>query len=263
MAGSRAPQEDGSFAEPQLGKGARWAFRAVLIVLLTGVTGVAVWLFGFPNSTHVAVPADPGADVVAVPVRPDVEVPVRPSAALDTDGLAGWAAGVSSTTGIPARAVQAYGHAQLVLEASAPACHLSWNTLAGIGRMESNNGQYGGAHLRADGLETKPIIGVPLNGSPGVRNIPDTDGGALDGDPRHDRAVGPMQFIPSTWREFADRGADPQNIDAAAIAAGRYLCADDRDLATAHGWWAAILSYNDSINYAQKVFGLADSYAER
>lgn len=233
-------------------------FRVLLVLFLVCVAGGAVWLLAFPATMRQVGPVDPSADVVAATVKPDTVAPVGSTSGSD---IAGWVAKVSGTTGIPARAVQAYGNAELVLRASEPRCHLSWNTLAGIGRVESNHGQYGGARLAADGTETKPIIGVPLNGSPGVRNIPDTDHGLLDGDPVYDHAVGPMQFLPATWRRYADPGADPQNIDAAAVAAGRYLCAGGRDLATARGWWAAVLSYNDSINYAQKVFGLADSYS--
>ncbi|HEY4023101.1 MAG TPA: murein transglycosylase [Pseudonocardiaceae bacterium] len=240
----------------QDGGGSPIVFRVLLVLLLAGVTIGAVWLLAVPT-TLPAGPVDPSADVVAVPVKPDT---VAPGRAITDSDVTGWAAKMSASTGIPVRAVQAYGNAELVLRAAEPACHLSWNTLAGIGRVESDHGQYGGAQLSADGTETKPIIGVPLNGSGGVQNIPDTDHGTLDGDPVHDHAVGPMQFLPTTWREYADRGADPQSIDAAAVAAGRYLCADGRNLATARGWWAAILSYNDSVSYAQKVFGLANSY---
>ncbi len=42
--------------------------------------------------------------------------------------------------------------------------------------------------------------------------------------------MGPLQFIPSTWRSWGvdangDGVADPNQIDDAALAAGRYLCA--------------------------------------
>jgi membrane-bound lytic murein transglycosylase B len=160
----------------------------------------------------------------------------------------------------------AYGNADLVLHTSDPGCHLSWATLAGIGRIESNHGQYGGATLGDDGRPSKPIVGIPLNGSAGVKAVTDTDGGQFDGDSRVDRAVGPMQFIPSTWARWAsdanlDGRGDPQQIDDAALAAGRYLCAHDRDLARPADWWAAVFSYNNSVPYGQKVFGLVDGYA--
>src|SRR5699024_2158668 len=134
-----------------------------------------------------------------------------------------------------------YGRAELAMRAEQPDCGLSWATLAGIGRIESNHGRYGGAVVGTDGYPSKPIIGVPLDGSPGVDTISDTDNGVYDGDPTHDRAVGPMQFIPSTWLRWASDGngdgvGSPQQIDDAALAAARYLCAGGRDMGTAEGW---------------------------
>ncbi|MFJ8816060.1 lysozyme family protein [Amycolatopsis thermoflava] len=177
------------------------------------------------------------------------------------DLLSQWAAKVSDVTGIPARALVAYGNAELEMRAAQPKCRLSWATLAGIGRVESNHGQYGGAVLQANGLPSKAIIGVPLDGSPGIKAIGDSDGGRFDGDPVYDRAVGPMQFLPSTWARYGG-GYNPQQIDAAALAAAKYLCVGSRDMASANGWWAGILSYNNSVDYGQKVFGLADAYAK-
>jgi membrane-bound lytic murein transglycosylase B len=133
--------------------------------------------------------------------------------------------------------------------------------------VESNHGRFAGAVLRTDGRSTPPIIGIALDGTRSAL-IGDTDGGRLDGDASHDRAVGPMQFIPSTWARWGSDGdgdgrVDPQDIDDAALAAGRYLCADGRDVGTARGWWTGILSYNPSVDYAQRVFGAADTYARR
>ena len=103
-----------------------------------------------------------------------------------------------------------------------PACRLSWPALAGIGRVESGNGTFGGDSVGADGEEATPIIGIALDGTNGTQRITDTDGGALDHDPVYDRAVGPMQVLPSAWRRYGldgngDGQRDPQNLyDAAA-----------------------------------------------
>jgi membrane-bound lytic murein transglycosylase B len=105
------------------------------------------------------------------------------------------------------------------------------------------------------------VIGPALNGSAGRQDLPAVDHGVLTGDPVYDHAVGPMQLLPETWYQYAEPGTNPQNIDAAAVAAGRYLCADGRDLATATGWWTAILAYNHSTSYANLVFHYADTYA--
>jgi hypothetical protein len=182
------------------------------------------------------------------------------SAETGSVSLAVWAAGISSATGIPARAIEGYGYAQMVLQSQTPGCHLAWNTLAGIGEVESDHGRYGGATLGADGTESKAVIGPALDGSAGRKDLPAADHGTLTGDSVHDHAVGPMQLLPETWYQYADPGTDPQNIDAAAVAAGRYLCADGRDLATAAGWWAAILAYNHSTSYADLVFQYANTY---
>jgi len=50
-----------------------------------------------------------------------------------------------------------------------------------------------------------------------------------DGDTGWDRAVGPMQFIPGTWRRYAadanaDGKQDPNNVYDAAAGAAHYLC---------------------------------------
>jgi membrane-bound lytic murein transglycosylase B len=244
--------------------------RAGLVLLVLALAGSGIWLLRAatkPEQSPVEVPA---ASVPTVDVSPGAVAPPAPpqpqAGAAGEDPLRTWATRVAARTDVPARALMAYGNAELVLRSTEPACRLSWATLAGIGRVESNHGRFGGATLRDDGRPSKPIIGVPLDGSVGVKAIRDTDGGRFDGDPKVDRAVGPMQFIPSTWRRWTsdanlDGVGDPQQIDDAALAAGRYLCAGNRDLATPKDWWAAVFSYNNSVPYGQKVFGLADNYA--
>ena len=177
-----------------------------------------------------------------------------------------WAASVSKVIDVPARALQAYGNAQNIVAREQPGCHLSWTTLAGIAHIESNHGRFGGRTLQPDGRSSSPIIGIPLDGGPNVQSIGDSDGGVLDGDTVWDRAVGPFQFIPTTWAKWkadanGDRVADPQSIDDAAVAAGRYLCAGGRNLSDGASWWRAILSYNNSTAYVQDVFNGADGYA--
>lgn len=251
--------------------------RLGIVLLVLAVAGGAVLLLRVAISPRAAAPRPeiPADQVPAADVRPGAAAPTaEPAAAAapqarpraGVDPLRTWADRLAGPTGVPARALMAYGNAELVLHDTDPACHLSWATLAGIGRIESDHGRYGGAVLGEDGRPSRPIVGVPLDGSSGVRSIADTDGGRFDGDPAVDRAVGPMQFIPSTWRRWAadanlDGRGDPQQIDDAALAAARYLCAGDRDLAVPADWWAAVFSYNNSVPYGQKVFGLADGYA--
>jgi membrane-bound lytic murein transglycosylase B len=181
--------------------------------------------------------------------------------------LAGWAGKLSPAVGIPVVALQAYGYAQLWTQQTQPSCHLTWTTLAGIGKAESDHGQEGGSSLLASGKVDPPIIGPTLDGTRGDK-ILDTDGGRLDNDPVYDHAVGPMQFVPGTWDRYqidADRDgvADPNDINDAALAAAKYLCANDRNLSVPGDWWAGIFTYNDSQAYADKVFDAANEYGER
>jgi hypothetical protein len=180
------------------------------------------------------------------------------------DGSAALASPLAAD-GIPVTALEAYQNAANSINATDPGCHLPWPLLAGIGRVESDHGRYGGAVLRADGTSTKPIIGPPLNGN-GTEVITDTDGGAIDGDPVYDRAVGPMQFIPSTWASYGVDGngdgiADPFNIFDAAAAAAHYLCVAGGDLSTTAGQTRAVLSYNHSTDYLDEVLALEQTYA--
>ncbi|MCZ7427103.1 murein transglycosylase [Micromonospora sp. WMMA1949] len=211
---------------------------------LTGLPGTAA-----PTGTPL-----PGA--TTAPVLPTG----RPA-----DALAGWAQRVGAVTGIPAVALQAYAYAELVLAQTNRACQLSWTTLAAIGYVESRHGAANGATLQADGRALPEIKGEPLDGQGGRSRILDTDQGALDGDRVHDRALGPMQFIPTTWQEIgADADGDgvknPHDIDDAALAAGLYLCKGGRNMTIPGDWWGAILSYNDVRRYAQAVFDKADEY---
>jgi hypothetical protein len=177
-----------------------------------------------------------------------------------------WVNDVADRTGIPARALTAYADAQLATNATEATCHLSWVMLAGIGSVESGHGNHGGAVLRPDGTSSTPILGPPLDGTHGNIAVHATPAGLrLDGDPRWDHAVGPMQFLPSTWTHWgvsATGGVpDPNDIDDAALTAAHYLCGDHRDLSTVGGWRAALAAYNAPDVYAVKVTDTAATYA--
>ena len=175
-----------------------------------------------------------------------------------------WVEATAAKAGIPVPAVRAYARAEL----EAP-CAIGWTTLAGLGWVESQNGTIGGRTLGDDGRSSRPIIGPALDGRGGLAAIPATpETTAWHGDPRWDHAVGPMQFIGSTWETWASDGdgdgvADPNDIDDAAYAAARYLCASGQNLSTGQGWAEAVYSYNHSQQYVDEVYAAASAYAQR
>lgn len=210
------------------------------------------------SSTSVATPVEVGAPITSA-VPPSASSSAR-SVAPDDAPILGLAA-----DGIPSTALLAYEEAATREAARQPACGLTWPLLAAIGRVESNHGRFAGAVLHADGLSTPRIIGIALNGH-GTALIRDTDHGRLDGDKVYDHAVGPMQFIPSTWAHWGvdanhDGVKDPFNIFDAAAAAADYLCAAGRNLTTVAGQEVAIRSYNDSDSYIATVMSLEAVYA--
>lgn len=146
-----------------------------------------------------------------------------------------------------------------------PTCGLSWTTLAAIGLVESDHGRHGGSTIGADGTVFPPIFGIALDGN-AASHLPDSDGGTIDGDAEFDRAVGPMQLIPQTWRNWHADGnrdgvEDPQNIDDAVVATSNYLCRASGDMVSRDGWRAGVLAYNGSGEYAQSVANAANRYA--
>ena len=103
---------------------------------------------------------------------------------------------------------------------------LSWTVLAAIGQIESGDGQNDG---------------------------PSTKG-----------AVGPMQFLPATFAEYAvdgdhDGKADPLDAYDAVPTAARMLCTDGAGAGPA-GLKAAVFAYNHADWYVAEVIALAARY---
>ena len=170
-----------------------------------------------------------------------------------------------AANGMPVRALQAYRQAATRLAATG--CDAPWYLLAGIGLAESDHGRVFGAVLGTNGRSTPLIRGPVLDGAGDYAAIEDSDDGRLDGDARWDRAVGPMQFIPQTWASYAADGdgdgvEDPYDLDDAAMAAGRYLCASGGDLSNPAGQKTALYSYNHSDEYVLMVSAYAAAYRE-
>ncbi|MFE4281427.1 lytic transglycosylase domain-containing protein [Streptomyces goshikiensis] len=212
--------------------------------------GDGSYLAELPPQTSPEPPVAPSAAPPTAPARPATAVErERPAGELLVTGSG------EGAQGIPATVLAAYRRAEQAVGRTDPGCGLRWQLLAAIGKVES--GQARGGQVDAAGTTLRPILGPVLDGN-GFANIRDTDRGAYDGDPVYDRAVGPMQFIPSTWAAWGqdadgDGRRDPNNVHDAALAAGRYLCAGSRDLRVGADLDRAVLSYNQSGEYLRTV----------
>jgi membrane-bound lytic murein transglycosylase B len=167
-----------------------------------------------------------------------------------------------SAVAIPSMALSAYRNAEQKMAASNPDCGVSWNLLAGIGRIESGHANGGATDAR--GTAVRPIYGPTLDGTlPGNEVVVQR---ISDGRVNYARALGPMQFLPGTWARYASDGdgdgvADPQNLYDSTLAAARYLCSGGMNLRIQSQVTAAILRYNNSMSYAGNVLGWAAAYA--
>jgi len=230
--------------------------REALLAAAAADPNVAGATVADPNSTS-------SSTVGLLPVTPDTFRKLR---AIDP-GAAPFAGTVplreillpntGGVLGIPEVVLAAYRNAELALASSLPGCGLRWNLLAGIGRIESAHAASG--RTDAAGTSVSPIFGPALDGTlPGNEIIKASDGGYV-------RAIGPMQFLPSTWGMYSADGngdgvADPHNVFDAALAAGKYLCSGGLDLADGQQELRAVLRYNNSMAYAADVLSWSAAY---
>lgn len=199
-----------------------------------------------------AVPATTGVPTPPIPLERPLVVP----AALDTN-TRGWST-VSGGSAMPASLdlsgdlLTAYSTAAALAPSG---CRMPVSLLAAIGQVESGN--LAGHRLDASHRVVPAILGPVLDGH-GVSAVRDTDKGRLDGSSRWDRALGPLQLTPASWRVAGvdvdgDGRRDPQNIYDAAGAVMVYLCTGERDLGTTAGLRSGVLSFNHSLAYLKQV----------
>jgi hypothetical protein len=201
-----------------------------------------------------------GASVVAITKAP---TPFHIAAAANVSAPPpSMVVNAPGTLRIPAIALSAYRNTERIMATAAPACGISWNLLAGIGRIESMHANGGATDAR--GTAVRPIYGPALDGTlPGNEVIVQS---RTADRVTYARAMGPMQFLPGTWSRYASDGdgdgkADVQNVFDASLAAARYLCSGGLNLRDPSQVMAAILRYNNSMAYAQNVLGWAAAYA--
>ena len=244
-------------------------FRTRRLVGVAALVGVVALGGGVLTTTDVdLVPAahhEPGRGL------PEAPAPLEPKAAptvAPIEVTPKFAGKIAKNTGIPPRAAQAYLAAAGRVAKERPGCKLGWNTLAGIGSVESKHGTLDGRTLAADGVSSPVIVGPALApGSDFAALRPTPEFTRIHGNAAWDHALGPMQFIGSTWARWASDGdgdgtKNPLDIDDASVAAARYLCASGRPL-QGQAWNNAILSYNYDLGYAAAVFDRAVLYAKQ
>ncbi|AFM18618.1 hypothetical protein Mycch_3893 [Mycolicibacterium chubuense NBB4] len=236
-------------------------------LVLAGAVGASSPSDGMPKRDSAIVPlaavapspGSGGASVVTVTKTP---TPMRIAAATVSAPPPAIVVNSPGTLRIPSMALAAYRNAEAKMASATPGCGVSWNLLAGIGRIESMHA-FGGA-TDARGTAVRPIYGPALDGTlPGNEVI--VQSRATDR-VVYARALGPMQFLPGTWSRYASDGdgdgkADVQNIFDASLAAARYLCSGGLNLRSQTDVVAAILRYNNSMAYAQNVMAWAAAYA--
>ena len=215
---------------------------------------------GVPATPRLEAPLDPA--VPAQVAEPPASVAQPGSVSHQARAVAGAPVGAAD---IPSVALAAYQRAAAVIGSADAGCHLDWSLIAAIGRVESDHGRAGGSALDAAGVAVPAIVGRALDGTNRTALVSDTDAGQLDGDPAYDRAVGPLQFVPTTWGVVGvdgdnDGQRNPQDVDDAALAAAVYLCSGDGDLAIPADLATAVRRYNPSKRYVALVLEIAKAY---
>src|SRR4051794_12174149 len=257
---SRGESDTGSAGQARrFSSTARGVARNATVVLVLVSMGAASRAFSTPPDTAVLEhqgETEPPASMTHVPEDQPQARPTRAAVAAAISGhsspTAGSLAAGDLAAGVPVPAVLLAAY-RTAASGSPASCHIPVSLLAAIGQVESGS-------LRGRAMDSRHrvnVLGPVLDGN-GFAAIRDTDGGRWDGDTVWDRAVGPMQFIPSTWEGFARDGdgdgeANPQDVEDAAAGTAAYLCYGGRDLSTSAGVRAAVLSYNHSEAYLSLV----------
>jgi membrane-bound lytic murein transglycosylase B len=227
----------------------------------------AAWTAGLATAgSDASASADPQTlpDGTRVPSQA-VQAPASLTPSHEIHGDTQQVVATASASGIPAVALAAYERAATVINAADQGCHLPWQLVAAIGRVESDHGRTDGNVLTDKGMAEPGIYGPVLDGKHGTTEIRDTDAGQYDHDAKYDRAVGPMQFIPSTWAIVGvdadnDGRRDPQDIYDASLASAVYLCSGPDDLSTTPGQRSAVFRYNHSQRYVDLVLAIEAAY---
>lgn len=109
--------------------------------------------------------AGPSVLEVSSPVQ--AQEPAKAGSQLET-----WAQGLSGPLEVPAQSLMGYATGELTLRTEQPACHLSWVTLAGIGKSTAADGRGGPLKLSAQQWK-RWGRDIPGTTKPSVTNVRD------------------------------------------------------------------------------------------
>ena len=177
----------------------------------------------------------------------------------EIEAVSDWSRQRAEPYGIPERQLRAYAYAAWRVEADED-CAVGWPTIAAIAQVASDHGRAQESSVDENGITTKPLRGLRVMKMPPVV-VPDTDGGATDGDTVNDVAVGPMQIMPSRWEQYSvaveeGRKPNPDSIDDASLTAARLLCSAGNP-ASPEGWDEGVKRFFYSAEQIKAVHAVA------
>jgi cell wall-associated NlpC family hydrolase len=221
-----APETQEHTAEPRRRKAAV-VVAAVVVVAAALVVGVQF----APKRQATENAAATGTPTPTPVLVPKTTTPPTQPKLPQASEFDAWASKTSLWLDVPLRAMVGYAKATTKLSKDVPDCHLSWVTLAAVGKVTTDHGRARGGQLGTTGVLDKPLGAVE------VRDFYDKVVSTAN-------AAGPMQLTPSIWAKYqaSYTGGKPdvQNIDDAALTTGRALCADGHDLSQGQAWWDAV-----------------------
>jgi cell wall-associated NlpC family hydrolase len=199
---------------------------------------------GTPTPTPPATTPVPSVPKTTTPPTP----PKVPQQSSEFDA---WASQTSQWLDIPLRAMVGYAKATTKLSKDVPGCHLSWVTLAAVGKVTTDHGRARGGQLGTTGALDKPL------GTIEVRDFYDKVVSTAN-------AAGPLQLAPSIWAKYQASASggkpDVQNVDDAALTAGRALCADGHDLSQGQPWWDAVSTLQPAPLFLHRTLATVNVY---
>jgi len=225
---------------------------AVVVVAAALVTGIqlAPKQQEATNAAAIVAPTPtPTPTPTQVPVTtPQTSAPPKVPEASEFDA---WASKTSQWLDIPLRAMVGYAKATTKLGKDVPGCHLSWVTLAAVGKVTTDHGRARGGQLGTTGVLDKPL---------GMIEVRDFYNKVVS----TPNAAGPMQLTPSVWAKYqaSSSGGKPdvQNIDDAALSTGRALCAGGHDLSQGQTWWDAVSTLQPAPLFLHRTLATVNVY---